>query len=90
MSLPTVQNEKTLGWRAQGGAILWGSDRQHDDKVADVTGQLVDPVCRRPIAMADLLADMLVFEPRRLQILLTLGALDGDEMRFLQAEGQTR
>lgn len=42
-----------------------------------------DPICQRPIAIAE----MILNESRRKQVLMTLGGLDGDEMRFLRAEG---
>jgi hypothetical protein len=48
------KNEKTrAGGSLSGGAILCGSDRRTHSKVAGAMGQLIDPICQRPISICD-------------------------------------
>jgi hypothetical protein len=42
-----------------------------------------DPICQRPIAIAD----MILTEAKRKEVLALLAALDDDELRFVKAEG---
>ncbi len=42
----------------------------------------LDPICHRPIAIADLI----LTEAKRKEVLALLAALDDDELRFVKAE----
>ena len=80
------ENEKTQGWGAKGGAILWGSDQQNHVKVAGVMGQSsLDPICKRTHRSQDQ-----VDTERRRKLCLAefaaLAALDDGDLRFVRAE----